>query len=265
MTTDVLLQPSPRAKPFVRAARLGRKLLRPVAVPLGIRSLRRATERVSTIDDAVDVTANWSYLGAEIAPWQMRSEIRALVEHVAAEAPRTVLEIGTSNGGSLYLFARAAAPDALLISVDLPRGPFGGGYPRWRAPLYRSFAGPQQQIRLLRGNSHSEAMLDEVRRVLGERPVDFLFIDGDHSYDGVKTDFERYTQLVRPGGLIALHDVVPQSAAPRAREGASEGDEFDPGEVAAFWREIRGEHDSTELVEDWSQGCFGIGVIRKPA
>jgi predicted O-methyltransferase YrrM len=236
-----------------------------VAVPVGIRSLRQATESVSTIDDAVGVTADWSFLGAEIAPWQMRSEIRALVERVAAEAPRTVLEIGTSNGGSLYLLARAAAPDALLISVDLPRGPFGGGYPRWRAPLYRSFAGPQQEIRLLRGDSHSEGMFDEVRRVLGERPVDFLFIDGDHSYDGVKTDFERYTRLVRPGGLVALHDIVPQNAAPRAREGASEGDEFDPGEVAAFWQEIRDQHDSTELVEDWSQGCFGIGLIRKPA
>ena len=248
----------------MRAARLGRKLLRPVAVPLAVRSLRRETERVSTIDDAVSVTARWSFLGAEIAPWQMRSEIRALVERVAAEAPRTVLEIGTSNGGSLYLLARAAAPDALLISVDLPRGPFGGGYPRWRAPLYRSFAGGGQQIRLLRGNSHSQEMLDEVQRVLGDRPVDFLFIDGDHSYEGVKTDFERYSRLVRPGGLIALHDIVPQSASPKAREGAAEGDEFDPGEVAAYWQEIRSEHDATELVEDWSQGCFGIGVIRKP-
>jgi predicted O-methyltransferase YrrM len=237
--------------------------VRPVAVPLAIRSLRRASDGVSTVDEAVAVTASWSFLGAEIAPWQMRSEIRALLERVAAEAPRTILEIGTSNGGSLYLLARAAAPNGLLISVDLPRGPFGGGYPRWRAPLYRSFASPEQRIELLRGNSHSDAMFVEVQRVLGDRAIDFLFIDGDHSYEGVKTDFERYSTLVRPGGLIGLHDVVPQSATPRGREGAAEGDEFDSGEVAAFWQEIRTKHDSTEFVEDWSQGCFGIGLIEK--
>ena len=38
-------------------------------------------------------------------------------------------------------------------------------------------------------------------------PLDLLFIDGDHSYDGVRADFELYGRLVRPGGLIALHDV----------------------------------------------------------
>jgi len=42
--------------------------------------------------------------------------------------------------------------------------------------------------------------------------IDFLFIDGDHSYEGVKADYERHKVKVRPGGLIALHDTV--SCAP---------------------------------------------------
>jgi len=35
-----------------------------------------------------------------------------------------------------------------------------------------------------------------------------LFPDGDHSYEGVKRDFEMYSPLVRPGGIIAFHDTV---------------------------------------------------------
>jgi hypothetical protein len=36
--------------------------------------------------------------------------------------------------------------------------------------------------------------------------IDFLFIDGDHSYEGVKTDFELYSSLLSDRGIIAIHD-----------------------------------------------------------
>jgi hypothetical protein len=36
--------------------------------------------------------------------------------------------------------------------------------------------------------------------------IDFLFIDGDHSYEGVKTDFELYSKIISDNGVIVLHD-----------------------------------------------------------
>lgn len=36
--------------------------------------------------------------------------------------------------------------------------------------------------------------------------IDFLFIDGDHSYEGVKSDFELYSKILTPSGIIMLHD-----------------------------------------------------------
>ena len=36
--------------------------------------------------------------------------------------------------------------------------------------------------------------------------IDLLFIDGDHSYEGVKLDFELYSKLLSPKGVIILHD-----------------------------------------------------------
>jgi hypothetical protein len=36
--------------------------------------------------------------------------------------------------------------------------------------------------------------------------IDFLFIDGDHSYEGVKKDFELYSKILSDSGVIVLHD-----------------------------------------------------------
>ncbi len=43
----------------------------------------------------------------------------------------------------------------------------------------------------------------------GSRSFDFVFVDGDHSYDGLKADWEGWSKLVAPGGIIALHDSRP--------------------------------------------------------
>jgi predicted O-methyltransferase YrrM len=37
---------------------------------------------------------------------------------------------------------------------------------------------------------------------------DFIFIDGDHSYDGVKSDYEKYKQFLAPDGHIGFHDII---------------------------------------------------------
>jgi cephalosporin hydroxylase len=232
---------------------LGRALgraVRPALVPLAMRRLRGLPAAAPA--EAVDSVFGFDVAGISIAPMQAVPEIRGLLELLAAEQPRVVLEVGTARGGTLWLFSRVAAEDALLVSVDLPHGRFGGGYPAWRIPLYRSFARAAQRVELLRGDSHADATLERVQQILGGRPVDFLFIDGDHTYDGVKRDFELYSPLVRAGGTVAFHDIVPQGA----RE-----DVWQVGEVPQFWAELREGHRVTELVEDWEQGRFGIGVV----
>jgi predicted O-methyltransferase YrrM len=47
-----------------------------------------------------------------------------------------------------------------------------------------------------------------VVREFFKQPIDMLFIDGDHTYEGVKRDFELYRPLLKPGGIIAFHDVL---------------------------------------------------------
>ncbi|MFL5908750.1 MAG: class I SAM-dependent methyltransferase [Solirubrobacterales bacterium] len=195
-----------------------------------------------------------------IRPHQIRSEIARLLEVLRRTPPERVLEIGTADGGTLYLLARTAAPSAQIISVDLPGGLFGDGvaYPKWRAPLYRNFRRPEQSIRLLRGDSHEAATVERVREELAGRQLDFLFIDGDHSYEGVKSDFELYEPFVRPGGITAFHDIVeattPEAIARRCLAG---------GDVPRFWQEIRATRMTEEFIQDGRQGWAGIGIVRK--
>mgnify|MGYP001772940465 CR=1 FL=1 len=67
--------------------------------------------------------------------------------------PKTILEIGTARGGTLFLFAQVADPEATIISIDLLEV-FGGGYPLWRIPIYKAFAKGRQRIYLVRSDSH---------------------------------------------------------------------------------------------------------------
>jgi predicted O-methyltransferase YrrM len=53
------------------------------------------------------------------------------------------------------------------------------------------------------GNSHRTKTFEQVK---GE--YDVLFIDGDHSYEGITLDYLTYSKLVRQGGIIALHDCI---------------------------------------------------------
>jgi predicted O-methyltransferase YrrM len=192
----------------------------------------------------------WSPAGALVRPDQVRSELEGLLRAVAGEGrPRRILEIGTHNGGTLLGWSAIAADDATIISLDLPLGAYGGGYREWRAPIYRGFARAGQSIHLLRADSHEPSSLRQVEAILRAEPLDFLFIDGDHSYSGVRQDYQMYAPLVRASGLIAFHDIAHHP--PRAAT-----------QVDRFWREVKAGHDHTEYIRDPAQGWAGIGLMR---
>jgi predicted O-methyltransferase YrrM len=179
---------------------------------------------------------------------QIKEEILELLRILEKRKTKVILEIGTANGGTLFLFTRVVSEDATIISIDLPGGKFGGGNPNWKIPRYKAFALPNQKIYLIRANSHEPDTLNTVKKILNGRKVDFLFIDGDHTYEGVKKDFEMYSSLVRKRSIIAFHDIVP-------------GPEENVGEVPRFWQEIKMKNKYAEIVKDWNQGGYGIGII----
>ena len=216
---------------------------------LGITGLKLLRLKCRTIEQFIDLAYSFRVGALDIRPLQIREEIDQLLRIISILRPKTLVEIGTCNGGTLFLFCQVADPTATIVSIDLPGGPFGGGYPAWKIPLYKSFARyPTQRIHLLRADSHNPNTLRKVREILTGKPLDFLFIDGDHTYEGVKRDFEMYSPLVRKGGVIAFHDIVEHPPETRC-------------EVSMFWNEIKHGYKYLEIVKDWKQNWAGIGVI----
>ncbi|MDQ7785108.1 MAG: class I SAM-dependent methyltransferase [Desulfomonilaceae bacterium] len=207
------------------------------------RSLRQAERKYG---DPVEVSYKFRGLppARTIEPCQIEWELKRLVQIVRTEAPKVICEIGTDHGGTLYCWAKAAAPDALVISIDLPRL-----YRKTLNRFFRSFVSAGQTIHFVRANSQDDACLAEVKRILDGRKIDFLFIDGDHSYEGVKSDFLMYSKLVRDGGLIALHDIVEHSM------------DRNRCDVERFWHELKPLHACTELIARPGQDCGGIGLV----
>ena len=183
-----------------------------------------------------------------IRPQQVTEELIRLFEIVSGLQPESALEIGTWSGGTLFMTCRVAVSGATIISVDLPGGSFGRGYVWPRKFVYRRFAKKTQALHLLREDSHAAKTCDRVRFLLQGRRLDFLFIDGDHTYDGVRADFEMYVPLVRRGGIVAFHDIVkhpPQAEC----------------EVDRFWNEIKQQYRHIEIIKDPLQGWAGIGIL----
>lgn len=183
--------------------------------------------------------------------WQNRGEILALLDLVADLRPARACEIGTMEGGTLFLLTQMCAPDAHVISLDW-------AYSEARRRTFPRFARHQQRLSLVEADSHAPATRARVVELLDGQPLDFLFIDGDHSYAGVAHDFATYAPLVRPGGIVAFHDIVPDWHASRGADTLR-----DSGGVPQFWREIRSRYpDCQEFIDDPDQDGCGIGIIR---
>jgi len=203
--------------------------------------------RLRTTPDQPQDLVDFVFDSKLICPLQVREELLVLADIVGKLRPKVVLEIGTARGGTLCVLSRLADPNATIVSVDLPSGQFGGGYKWFHIPIFKRFPRRGQKLHLLRGDSHGPEMLRAVREVLGQRTLDLLFIDGDHSYDGVKQDFEKYMPLVTQGGMVVLHDIAPHV--------------LESCQVARFWNELKTRYKTQEIIENQQQGWAGIGLV----
>lgn len=224
-------------------------------------SLKRDLEtydQTESLDDLVPLLCRKLGKGNVVAD-QIPEELRRFADVLGEHEPKTVLEIGTAKGGTLYLWSRLCAEGATMVSIDMP-GMMGSVRPTNRA-LYRKFGRSRGvTIHTIDADSQVEPTRKRAEELLAGKPVDFLFIDGDHSYEGVQRDFELYAPLVRPGGLVVFHDIA--IGAPdnwiRCKE---------------FWETIEGDqylerfgaYETTSIIGDRSQPVRGIGVVRLPA
>lgn len=145
---------------------------------------------------------HWANLASPASQTSLE-ELAALERHAAgAEA---ALEIGSFQGVSAVRIARALAPSGVLVCVDPWPEPNGKSNPCFAIfNRHLSRQGFRSRIRILRGFSGA---------VESELPasLDFAFVDGDHSWAGIETDWGLVAGRVKPGGRVCLHDcAVPE-------------------------------------------------------
>lgn len=124
----------------------------------------------------------------------------------AATGRKRLAEIGVFHGVNARTFREVMASDGILIAIDPFHRFFFGirGYGWARRVAHREVAmvdrGRVIWIEETGGNAVSRPELKDVL------PVDFIFIDGDHSYEGLQADWTSWSPNVAPGGIVALHD-----------------------------------------------------------
>jgi len=175
-------------------------------------------------------------------------ELFRCIRWLKKQGLRNVMEIGSWQGGTLYVWSQISAKDANLISLDLNRVGDNGELVK----RFHSLVQSSQHLVCLRQDSHLPTSLEATKMALDGRKLDFLFIDGDHTYEGVKQDFEMYGPLVKSGGFVAFHDITDNPEVPVYG-------------VAKFWRELREKFEHVEFIDHISpiNGC-GIGILRLP-
>lgn len=210
--------------------------------------LRQKCNNSQTLEEVVDEIFSFS----SFPILQKKSEILQLLKLVKAIEPKYICEIGGAYGGALLPFAHAAAPDAKILSIDIHYSPA-------QRFAYRYFSRFKQRINCMTADSHSNKTLQKVRNWLAGHKLDFLFIDGDHSMRGVSSDYQMYAPLVRHGGIIGFHDIVPDF---KTRFGVATKN--DVGQVPAFWTDLKKQiPDVIEIIDDSNQDGYGIGIIKK--
>lgn len=179
---------------------------------------------------------------------QIPQELQELFQMIEALEPANVMEIGSESGGTFYLWCKLAK--GIKISLDFPSGTSGSGrFAEERAldsrtKMFKSWA---KDVHVVTGDSHLIDTWHDVNDILRDRKLDFLFIDGDHSYEGVKKDFEDYRYFVKDGGLIGFHDI--NDTEYHRKHGCF---------VAQFWNELQGDKKEINRHEHWG----GIGLVR---
>lgn len=173
-------------------------------------------------------------------------EIAALAQIMKAHGCRSYLEIGARYGDSFHYLASGGLSGGFALAVDMPGAAWGNSDSADYLSRAVGALGMRRGLRaqVIFGDSRAQETIDECER-LG--PFDAVFIDGDHSPDGVMADWQNYGPMARK--LVAFHDIVADARSPHGRKFG----------VGKLWRSLKESYSHVEIIGRGSP--MGIGVV----
>ena len=156
--------------------------------------------------------------------------------------PEVLVELGTFKGTSFFSFCQAVKDEKLgtkLFAIDTWQGDEHGGF--YGDDIYKNVESIKREyyynldVQLLRKT------FDEALNEFEDNSIDVLHIDGLHTYEAVKHDFETWLPKVKENGIILFHDIVVTR------------DDFG---VFKFWKELKEKYATFEF-----RHSYGLGVL----
>lgn len=138
------------------------------------------------------------------------------------------MEIGVHNGGSITMLLSGNNKNINIYGIDLfedmydeakhlnkdkfstyqyfKRDNLSMAKTRNNLDKVKKHYNNNSNINLIQGNSYFDETETNFKEELNSNELDLLFIDGDHTLDGVKNDYVRYSKYVKKGGYIIFDD-----------------------------------------------------------
>jgi len=126
-----------------------------------------------------------------------------------AKGKKRIVEIGVFHAVNTGLFRRLCSPDGIVFGIDpFPKGRLG-------ISLHKLIA--HKEVNKIKNATIcwlEMTGMEAAKWYAREEqfPIDFLFVDGDHSYESIKEDWSGWSHLIARNGIVALHDSCSSSS-----------------------------------------------------
>jgi predicted O-methyltransferase YrrM len=164
-------------------------------------------------------------------------EIRKVAEFISKTKGKLYLEIGVRDGAALCYFSNYLSDDCILIGID-------GNKDSFNHHIVHSLLKKNQIVKFIQGRSGSIETVLEVTKLSNYGYFDVVFVDGGHTYDEVRNDFQIYIHRVTKDGILIFHDIFCEECP----------------DVGLFWTELKNNNKGLYEFHE-IQGSKGFGIV----
>jgi cephalosporin hydroxylase len=179
-----------------------------------------------------------------LAPSAWQEHIPFAFWLMQAHRPRVVVELGVHYGVSYFAFCQAAARlglDASCYGIDTFQGDMHSG--TYDATVYEQVK-KHNDAHYAGFSSIVRSTFDDALQHFQNGTIDLLHIDGMHTFDAVRADFDAWVNKLSPRAVVLMHDT-------NVRERGFG--------VAKMFQDLRGRYPHFEFIHGHGLGVLGVG------